>query len=418
VAFAVWPRGPLWRRGDFLKLWAAQSVSDFGARITREGLPFAAVLTIKATPLQLGLLAALTLGPSLVVGLTAGGLVDRSRRRSVLVGSDLLRAGVLALVPLAALMHWLSMTELYAAAFVIGAASVLFDIADHAYLPSLVERELLVDANAKFSVTESVAEMGGPALAGLLVQLLTAPIAIAVNAATYLASAAFLAAIGKREGPPAPTARPTLGADLRLGLAAAIGQPLVRPIFIAGVVAGLFGAFFQTLYMLYAIRVLGFSPAVLGVVIAMGGVGALGGALLFPALSRALGFGPAIIVSASVSALSALLIPLAHGPWALAVATMVAAQLLGDSFGVAMLIGTKSLQQSVLPAEALGRVGAAMRGVVGAAAIVGALAGGVIAERVGVRPALFVGAAGVVVAQIWLIASPLARLRRLPGTAA
>jgi predicted MFS family arabinose efflux permease len=414
-----WPSGPLWRHGDFLKLWAAQTVSDFGARITREGLPLAAVLTIHATPAELGLLAALTLGPSLVVGLTAGGLVDRSRRRSILIATDLLRALVLASVPLAAFLHWLSMGQLYLAAFVVGAASVLFDIADHAYLPGLIDRALLVDANAKLGVTESIAEMGGPALAGILVQALTAPIAIAVNAATYLVSAIFLAGIRAPEPrlSPPPT-RPSLGADLAVGFAAVMSQPLVRPIFITSLVQALFGAFFQSLYVVFAIRVLGLTPAVLGLTIAMGGVGALGGALVFPALSRRMGFGPAIIVSALVSAASALLIPLAGAAKPLAVAMLVAAQLLGDSFGVAMLIGIKSLQQTVLPSNLLGRVGAFMRAATGGAAIAGAIAGGLLAGPLGMGGTLFLGAGGIVVALIWMVVSPLRRLRALPPAAA
>jgi len=420
VQLKLWPGGPLWRHGDFLKLWAVQSVSDFGARITREGLPLAAVLTIRATPAQLGLLAALTLGPSLVVGLTAGGLVDRSRRRSILVATDLVRALVLASVPLAAFMHWLSMGQLYGAAFVVGAASVLFDIADHAYLPGLIDRGLLIDANAKLGVTESVAEMGGPALAGILVQTLTAPIAIAVNAATYLVSALFLGGIRAPEPePPALAAKSSLGADLAVGFAAVMGQPLVRPLFIASLVQALFGAFFQSLYVVFAIRALGFSPGLLGVIIAMGGVGALGGALVFPALSRRMGFGPAIIVSAVVSGASALLIPgAAAGPLPFAIAMMVAAQLLGDSFGVAMLIGIKSLQQSVFPAHLLGRVGAAMRAATGALAIVGAIAGGFLAGPFGMEVILFVGAAGTLAGAIWIAASPIRRLAEPPTSAA
>jgi predicted MFS family arabinose efflux permease len=414
----LWPRGPLWRRGDFMKLWAAQTVSDFGARITREGVRYAAVLTVGASPVQLGVLAALSLGPSVIVGLMAGGLVDRSRRRRVLVAADLIRALVLVTVPIAALMHWFSMAELYLAAFIVGALSVLFDIADHAYLPSLVERELIADANAKLAVTESLAEIGGPALTGVLVTLLTGPIALAVNAATYLASAVFLAAIGHAEPPPVPGERTTLARDLRLGLATALGEPLVRGPFLASVVSGLCGAVFSTLYMLFALKTLHFPPAILGAVIAMGGVGALGGALTFNAMSRAIGLGPATIVSGAVSALSALLIPFAQGGLALSIGMMVVAQLLGDSFGVAMLIGTKSLQQSVLPQEALGRTGAAMRAAAGAAGVIGALAAGFAAVRIGVRPTLFVGAAGIVVAQIFLIASPLVRLRALPAASA
>jgi MFS family permease len=418
VALALWPRGPLWRRGDFLKLWAAQTVSDFGARITREGVPYAAVLTIGANPIQMGVLAALSLGPSVVVGLIAGGLVDRVRRRRVLIAADLIRAAVLATIPLAALMHWFSMAELYVAAFIVGGVSVLFDIADHAYLPTLVERERLTDANGKLAVTESFAEMGGPALAGILFTLFSAPFAIAVNAVTYLVSAIFLAGLRHAEAPPRPAKRMTLANDLRAGLVAAMSQPLVRAPFLANLVSSFSGAAFATLYALFALRTLHFSPAILGVVVAMGGVGALGGALTFNAMSRAIGLGPATIASGVISALSAVLIPFAQGGLALSLAMMVAAQLLGDSFGVAMLIGTKSLQQAVLPPHLLGRAGAAMRAVAGMAGVVGALAAGFTAMRIGVRPTLFIGAAGIAAAQVFLVASPLARLRTLPEPAA
>ncbi|HLK24085.1 MAG TPA: MFS transporter [Caulobacteraceae bacterium] len=417
MALNLSPRGPLWRHGDFLKLWGAQTVSDFGARITREGVPYAAVLTVGANPVQMGFLAALSLGPSVAVGLMAGGLVDRSRRRRVLIAADLARAAVLAVIPLSAIMHWFSMAELYVAAFIVGALSVLFDIADHAYLPSLVERSLITDANAKLAVTESVAEIGGPALTGLLVGLLTAPLAIAVNAVTYLASAALLAGIRHAEAPPKPGPATTLASDLRAGFKVAMGEPLVRAPFLTNLVTGFFGAAFSTCYMLFAIRVLGFPPALLGLVIAMGGVGALAGALTFTALSRAIGLGPATVVSGIVSAASALLIPAAGGSLALALAMMIASQLLGDSFGVAVIIGSKSLQQAVLPPGVLGRAGAAMRAAAGAAGVVGALAAGFTAVRIGVRPTLFIGAAGLVAAQIFLIASPLMRLRMLPPSA-
>src|SRR4051812_27243799 len=148
-------RSALWRDRDFVRLWLAQSVSAFGARITREGLPIAAILTLGATASQLGVLAALSYGPALLVGLAAGGFVDRSKRRGLMMGADLLRAAVLATVPVAALLHVLTLPQVYLAAALVGAASVLFEIADHAYLPGLVRREDLVTANSSLQTTES-----------------------------------------------------------------------------------------------------------------------------------------------------------------------------------------------------------------------------------------------------------------------
>jgi hypothetical protein len=184
------PKSALWRHSDFLRLWAAQTVSDFGARITREGLPMMAVMGLAASPAQLGLLAALSSGSAVLVGLSVGDFVDHTARRPILIAMDLVRAVILIVLPLAAWLHLLSMIQVYAAAALVAAASVLFDIADHAYLPGLVGTPRVTEANARISVTESVAEMGGPALAGVLFQWLTAPIAVAVRRGTKRTSAA------------------------------------------------------------------------------------------------------------------------------------------------------------------------------------------------------------------------------------
>jgi len=194
------PANPsLWRHADFLKLWSAQTISAFGARISREGLPWTAILTLQAGPGALGVLAALSRGSGVVVGLFAGGLVDRSSRRTIMIAADLIRAGLLIAVPILALMHHLTIWWVYAAALLVGGSSVLFDIADQAFLPSLVDRSQLVDANGKLAATDAMAEVGGPAIAGPLIQLLGPPIALAVNAATYLASALFLGSLRKVE---------------------------------------------------------------------------------------------------------------------------------------------------------------------------------------------------------------------------
>ncbi|MDB5444455.1 MAG: transporter, partial [Phenylobacterium sp.] len=365
---------PLWRQGDFRRLWAAQAVSDFGARITRDGLPMMAVLALAASPAQLGLLAALAGAPALLVGLSAGGLVDRSRRRTLLIAADLVRAAVLVTLPLAAWLRVLGLGQVFAAAALVAAASALFDIADHAYLPSLVGRDRLTEANARIGATESLAEMGGPALAGLLFQWLTAPFAVAVNAATYLVSAAFLARIASRESRPEPQPRARRWLDgVRTGAAAAWREPVVRPLLGLAIGSSLFGGIFSALYIVFALRTLGLTPALLGVTIATGGAGALAGSLMAQPLARAIGAGPAILASALAASASALLIPLSPPGVLPAMTSLIAAQLLGDSFGVVTLILAVSLRQSRLPVELLGRTGAAFQAAAGAAAVAGAL---------------------------------------------
>ncbi len=330
------PRGALWRHADFLRLWSAQTVSAFGARITREGLPLAAVLTLKAAPAQLGVLAALSLAPGLIVGLTLGGRVDRSSKRGLLIGADLTRMAVLLTVPIAAWLHLLTIWQLYAAAVLVGAASLLFEIADHAYLPGLVGHAHLLEANAKLSVTDSIAEIGGPALAGALIQWLAAPLAIAVNAATYLVSALFLGGIKTREAQAPAAAEPKahLLADLRAGIGVIWSSTLLRPLFLTAMTGNLFIYVFAGLYVVFAIRTLGLTPALLGVTVAVGGVSALVGALFGPAMIRWLGVGPAYLAASGLAAASALFIPLAHGTGPRAMLFLVVAQLLGDGFGV------------------------------------------------------------------------------------
>jgi Na+/melibiose symporter-like transporter len=406
--------GVLWRHADFLRLWAAQTVSSFGARITREGLPYAAVLTINAKPLELGLLAALTLGPGLIVGLFSGGYIDRSRKRSILVWSDIFRAAILLTVPIAAWFQLLSMTQIYFVAALAGAASVLFDIADHAYLPRLIGRDDLMEGNSKLGVTESLAEIGGPALAGFLVQILTAPMAIAVNAFTYLASAGFLSTIRTIEPEAHERERRPWHQDLRIGFATIFSQPLLKPLFLMGATAPLFSSFFSALYMFYALKVLNLSPTMIGITVAMGGIGSLAGALMAEPFTRWLGVGRGILVTYLISALSAFFVPLAHGSPPLAMSFLIAAQLIGDSFAVAAIITSTSLRQTIVPLNLMGRVGAAFRVGTGAPVILGAVMGGLLGEWLGPRESLYISAAGVVLSMGWGFFSPLWRLSDMP----
>lgn len=405
----------LWGHADFLKLWAAQAVSSFGSRITREGLPLVAILTLHASPAQLGILAALARGPGLVVGVFAGGWVDSARRRPILIGADLFRCLLLMTVPLAAWSHWLTMPQVYGVAALVGAASVLFDIADHAYLPSLIGKPHLLEGNAKLAVTESTAEIGGPALAGVLFQIFTPPIAVLADAATYLVSALSLGTIGTREPPPVPRQKDQHWlADLKFGFDAIMAQPLIRPMLIMTVVQTFFGSFFAGLYMLFAIETLGLSPSLMGVTIAVGGVGALSGALLARLSVARLGPGPAIIIMGLISAVSALLIPMAPVNLVWGTVVLMIGQWFGDAFAVAAMVPAGTLRQTVFSREALGRTGAVFHVATGAMAVVGALVGGVAAEHIGIRPTMWIGAIGIIAGQLILAFSPLRNLKAMP----
>lgn len=405
----------LWRHGDFLKLWAAQAVSAFGSRITREGLPMAAILTLDAKPAQLGLLAALSLGPGVILGLFAGGWADRNYRRPILIGTDILRVLLLLSVPIAFWAGWLSMVQLYLVAAAVGAASLMFAIADHAYLPSLIDRAQLMEGNSKLGATESVAEIGGPALAGLLFKWLTAPVALLVNAGTYLVSAVFLWSIRTPEPPPAPVDKAEHPfSDLMFGVRAILGQPLVRPLLLMTIVQTLFSSFFAALYLLFAIRTLGLTTDLLGLVIAVGGGGALLGAVIAPLAVRWLGLGPAVIWLGLAAAASAVVIPLAPASAAGGAAFLIVGQLLGDGLGVAALIPAGTLRQSVFAQAKLGRTGAVFHVARGSVSVVGALIGGGLAQVVGIREAMWVAVVGMVAAGLIPLFSPLRTLREIP----
>jgi MFS family permease len=399
-----------------MRLWAAQTVSSIGARITREGLALASVLTIDARPWQLGVLAALALGPSLLVGLVAGGFVDRSPKRRIMIGSDLARTLVLATVPAAAWLHVLTMNQLYVVALAVGGLSVLFNIADRAYLPHLIAREHLLEGNTKLSTTDSLAEIGGPALAGTLVQLLTAPFAIAVNAGTYLFSAVFLFLIREREQPAEDhKSRGTLWSDLRAGFAVYLANPLIRPLMLMVGLNPLFGGVYSALYIIFAIRTLGLHPWLLGLIIGVGGVASLIGTAMSPWLVRRIGIGRTIVYSYLIAGLSAICVPLAASPTWFAVAMLTTAQLFGDSFAVAGMIPSASLQQSVIPRRLLGRAGAAMSVAGGTPAVIGALVGGLGGTLLSPRLALFLAASGLALTPLLGVFSPLPGLSDIPA---
>jgi predicted MFS family arabinose efflux permease len=402
----------LWRHADFLKLWAAQSVSGFGARAAREGLPMTAVVLLKAPPEAMGSLAALGLGAWAVVGLAAGALADRLPKRGLLVGADLGRALVMLVIPAIALWGRLTVVEIGLAMAAMSALTVVFDVADHAYLPSLIGRGQLTDGNARLAATDALAEVGGPAIAGVLFQWLTAPLAVALSAVTYLASAACLLAIASRPEPAAgsgPASAPRAGADPLAGFRIVLSHPVVRPIWLMAVLGDFFGWFFGALYILYALVVLKLSTTELGLTIAAGGVGGLIGAMTAAAFTRRLGAGRALVVAAFLGGLVLLAIPLAHGAPLLAMAFLVAAQLAGDALRTVMQIGQVTLRQTLLASEALGRAAGVFAAGQGLAGVAGALIGGALGAWLGPRETLLLAAAGMIATPLIGLASPLWR---------
>ncbi len=410
-----WPRGGLWRQRDFLQLWAAQIVSAIGSRVTRTALPIIAILSLDGTPNQIAILSAFSMAPGIVVGLLAGGAIDRSAKRPILIASDLARAALVMTIPIAAWLGVLSMLQLYVMAALIGAASALFQITDNAYLPVLLGKKHLVEGNAKLEATESVAEVTGPGLAGILVQVLGGPLAMVVDALTYLWSAGFLAAIRQSEEiPAAEEGSPSIVRDIATGFGAAFAHPLLRPLFIARSISTLGFGFFLTLYMIFTLETLALDPATVGGLISVGGVGALIGAVIAARLSPRLRLGRAMIAFLVLAQASYLLIPAASGPMWLILALLIAHQLIGDGLEVAFSIHAVSLRQTVLPIALLGRVNATLQALTGACFVVGMLVAGPLATSIGVRNAVWIGAGIGMIAPIVLALSPIRRLEKMP----
>jgi predicted MFS family arabinose efflux permease len=408
----------LWTHPDFVRLWSASTVSVFGSLITRTALPFAAILALGATPSQVGWLSIAELLPGFVIGLGAGAWIDRRRRRPVMIGADLGRAAILLLVPLAALLGALSLPLLIAVAAAISVLNVAFDVAYQSYLPTLVRRDELVEGNSKLTAAASVAEAASFGMGGWLVQLLTAPVAIAVDAVTFVASALFVGAIRAPEPHPAGAAgiskaRPSLRSEIADGMRLIWRDGALRAL--VGSNAGLAFSFGvgSAAYLVYVSRVLGFSPGVLGLIFGLGGVASLVGALAAGRLAR-FPIGPVMVACFVVAAIGQALVPLATAAGPVAVALLVAQQFVSDPAYTVYEINQVSLRQGMVPDALLGRVNATVRVSEVGAQILGALLGGYVGDAYGARAALVVGLTGLLLAALWLFRSPVRALRRIP----
>ena len=404
----------LWRDRDFMRLWIGQTISKFGSQIGSGALQFTAILVLQATPVQLGLLTAATTAPVLLIGLLAGVWVDRLRRRPILIVADVGRALLLGSIPLAALLGTLRIEQLYIVAALVSILTIFFDVAYQAHLPALVRREQLVEGNSKLGISGSVAVIAGPPLGGALVQLLSAPLAILVDAGSFLCSALALALIRKPEpAPAAPGERQHIWRDIAAGLDVALRTPLLRTLLGTSVLFSLAGGIIGSLYNLYALRELGLSPVAVGATVGVGGVAALAGAFGAERAARRFGVGAAICGGLVIGNSAQVLIVLAGGPPAVALTMMMLAQTADIALAV-YFINELSLRQSITPERMLGRVGASASVMMALAEMIGALLGGGLGQAIGLRGAMAVGIGGLLLASLWILLSPIRTMRELP----
>lgn len=408
------PKTTLWRHPDFMKLWMGQTVSQFGAQITLLALPLTAVLLLHASPAQMGILGAMEMAPFLLIGLFAGVYVDRVRRRPLLVAADVGRALLLATVPAMAALHVLVMPILYALGFLVGSLTVLFDVAYQSYLPALVSRKTLVEGNSKLEMSRAVAQIGGPGFAGVLIQWVTAPMALAANALTYVVSVVSLLWIRGEEPPAAPSGGKGVWADIGEGLTVLVGSPLLRSIAGCTATANFFGSASTAVFMLYVVHQVGLTPGLLGLVLAAGSAGALAGAAGASRIAGWLGLGRTIWMSSAVGAVGALLVPLATRPLSWGIPVLVVAYLLQSVGATIYNVNQVSLRQAITPGRLLGRMNASMRFIVWGVMPLGSLLGGAAGTVLGLRPTLAIMAVLAAFAPLWVYRSPVRQLMVQP----
>lgn len=409
-------RETLWRNPDFLKFWFGETLSLYGSQVTLLALPLTAVLVFDAGAQQVGLLRFLQLVPYLAFALVFGVWVDRVRRRPVMIGANVVRMVLIALVPLLAVLDLLTLPVLLALAFGIGTVSVLFDVSWMSYVPSLIkDRKHLVEANSKLAVTSSSADAAGPGVAGVLIGALTAPVAMAVDAVSYLFSVISLALIRTPEPPPPPaTTKRRLLPELAEGIRWVFGDVYLRFLAFVGAFCNFFMIAMGTVFLVYAVREKSVSPAELGLILSFGAVGGLSGSVVSGWLIRRFPLGQVYFGSLTLVFLSPLLIPLAGGPKLLAYGMFVASMFLAYVGLAVSNVLIMSLRQTVTPRSLMGRMNAAMRTLMFGGGALGGPVAGLVAGVIGLHSALWLIGLCSAAMLVPVYFSPVTGLREMP----
>ena len=424
------PRRSLNRDPRFLRLWAAETISHFGSSITGIALPFVAITLLNAGPLEVAILNLADFLPFLLIGLLAGALVDRLPRRAVLIGSDLGRAALILTIPVTYLAGLLTLTQLIAVGFSVGVLTVFFDVAYQAYLPSLIGRKDLVEGNSKLEFSRSAASLLGPGLGGLLVEVLRAPVAMLVDAISFLASALLLTTIKDRaaaanltigetpEKGDSRTEKPAHGAmrrEVAEGLRFVFGHPVLRTIGAATATSNLFSSIGGAAFMLFAINELKMSPALIGAAFSLGSVGGLVASLVAGPISRRFGVGRVIVATVALGGPFEFAVGLGSaGADVLNLFLIAAAGFAMGGSGTIYNINQVSLRQAITPEAMSGRMNATMRWFVWGTMPIGSIIGGIIGETLGVRAAILIGGAGATLAFVPLLFGPVWRIKEMP----
>lgn len=407
------------RNPDFVRLWVGETVSLIGTQVTQLALPLVAIITLSATVFEVGILNATRYAPVAVVSLFVGVWLDHRRRRPVLIATNLIRAVLTAVIPLAFVLGQLSMGLLYLVCALLGALTVVFDIGVLSYVPSLVDRRHLAEANGKIQVSYSLATAAGPGLGGLLVGLFTAPYVLLLDAGGFLFSAAMMRLIARPEqAPAAPTERTSVWASIGEGWRAVFGSRLLRSLLNQSAAFNLFLNALLTVFVVYAIRNLGLSPAQLGFVIAAGAVGAIVGAYFANRITAGLGLGRTMLACVLGNCLAPLLLLVPSDASIASLAVLVVSQAVSGVGLVVYNVNTVTLRQVVTPNRLLARMNASYRLILFGTVPLGALLGGALGQAYGLRTAMVIATLLMTTPLAWIVFGPVFRLQEMPPPAA
>lgn len=400
----------IWRQRPFRRYWTGETISGIGSSITDFALPLVAVITLHATPGQMGVMRALGSAPGIFIGLLAGVWVDRVSRQRLLIVLDLIAAAVIASVPISYALGSLSLGQLYALAIAFGIMGPFWWSAWNAFLPSVVEPRLLFEANSKMAFSFSASGVTGPGLGGILVQTLGAPWALLFDSGSFVASSAFVASVRPRveERSTAEEATRVLG-RIADGLRLTFLDPLQRAVTVPRVILDFFDAFSTTIVVIYIIRDIRLTPALMGLAFALSSMGFMVGSLVAPRIERKLGVGATIVLGLALVGASPYTMVIANRsfPSAVNVAFFALPGLIGGFGGIIQFVGLQALRQSITPERLLGRVYASASVLGRIMAVIGALLGGFLGERLGLRTAVAVAAVGYGIPFLYSLASPL-----------
>ena len=410
------PSASVVRNPRFVRLWTAETISQFGTQVSLIAIPLIGAVVLKVPADQFALLGFFEFLPFVLVSLPAGVWVDRLRRRPILIGGDLIRVLSLLSIPIAYELHALSIWQLYIVGFVNGVATVFFDVAYQSYLPSLVERDQIAEGNSKLEISRAAAQIVGPGIGGILVAAVTAPVAVVADAVSFVVSAVTIFFIRQAEPPIVPQPkgqRPSMAREAREGLAYVAGSRYLRMIAGSTGTSNLFGNVLYSILILYMVNVLLMGPEQIGFVFGAGSVGPLLGAVVANGVARRIGVGRTIVASAFLSGPSTLLVAVAPRSQA-AIPFLVASGVVGGFGSMVYNINQVSFRQAITPPRMQGRMNATMRFVVWGTIPLGQILGGQIAARTTLSTAIWVGAIGSFLAFLFVLFSPVRSLRIIP----